>query len=345
MSLFLRQLNIPTAEIEGELLVDARNTSLDEYDVACRWLKNSENAEIWKAWTSNTYTPPTREDWEFSDSLKIGIYFVATFSLVLILTVMALFMAYRTHPVLKAISMTFSTIALIGLLLSIIGSFFLVSDSPTSGVCAAQLWLPTVGYSMTLSALGAKTYRIYKIFTSKIKGSQELSDQGLLKYAVVPVFVVILALVVYMAMAAPEPTTTVISEGDTETTYHHCSFSKDFFYTIVCILAALVFCSTKLAYDVREAPERFNEAKELGVSLYTMVLSGLVGVPLIAWMQSQEEFVGFYVTVCLLEVQNFHKYAYTYAHIDASRLDIRNTFVFEMLILLTISNGESASLL
>lgn len=57
------------------------------------------------------------------------------------------------------------------------------------------------------------------------------------------------------------------------------------FQTLVILLAAQVLAITKLAYDARFAPEQFNEAKQLGLSMYTMVVAGLVGIPLLAWLK------------------------------------------------------------
>jgi hypothetical protein len=127
-----------------------------------------------------------------------------------------------------------------------------------------------------------------------------LTDFYLMQLAAIPVFVILVMLSIHAIVSPPSspcPTTSVIERENEITTYHHCNFDKDFFFSIVAVLSAMTFCITKLAYDAREAPMQFNEAKELGMALYTMMLSGLVGVPMIAWLQSRQELVVCYICI------------------------------------------------
>eukprot|EP00466_Bigelowiella_natans_P017441 jgi/Bigna1/136276/aug1.33_g10984 len=113
--------------------------------------------------------------------------------------------------------------------------------------------------AMVFSALGVKTYRIYRIFTKTMDNISKLSDVHLIRLFVVPLAVITL------------------------------------------LLATFALVITKLAYDAREAPLQYNEAKELGLSLYTAIISGIVGVALIAWLQGSGEYTALYVTIATLQ--------------------------------------------
>jgi len=98
-----------------------------------------------------------------------------------------------------------------------------------------------------------------------------------------------------------EKTTVTDSNGNRITTYHHCSFDELFCYIIVSFLGVIAILITKFAYDVRDTPLQFNEARELGLALYTVILAGLIGVPLMIFFQNNNEYQAKRATIAFLQ--------------------------------------------
>jgi len=307
--LFYRRMKISQADMDDLWGQDIPQTSSFngahlgiEYQIACGHLKN--NTAVWASqWVSNSYVAPRYENWTFDAGAKNFLAAISAIGIFVALVVVALLLCYRSHDLIKALSMNFTIITVFGLLLVILSTQLYLLEKPGKTNCTARLWLPPLGFVIGLSALGAKTYRIYRIFTKTLENSQMVTDAALIKLLIFPVLLVVTLLAIQTAVAPPGPESIVVEDTSANviTTYDVCKFDTTFYFVIVSVLGAIVICITKLAYDSREAPLQFNEAKELGMSLYTAVISGFVGVPLIAWLESQQEFTAMYVTIGVIQ--------------------------------------------
>jgi len=301
--LFLRRFRITQAESD-QMWVDSLGditTSIvnnQEYNVACSWIKT--NNATWKPWVSNTYSAPTRVTWQFSNQSKAAIMTFASIGLVTCAILAVLIATYRSHPLLKSISRNFSVLSLLGFGMLIGSSLLFTVDDPNKSVCTGRLWMPPLAVALAFSSLGAKTYRIYRIFTKTIENPMLLTDCYLLQITALVVSGVLVLLIAQYIDNPPDAATTIIEDGNTITTYHHCRFDSSWYFGIVGLLAFIVLFITKLAYDVREAPLQFNEARELGMTLYTAVIAGIIGIPMIAFFESRNEFNELQVSIGLL---------------------------------------------
>uniref|UniRef100_A0A7S3YVB1 G-protein coupled receptors family 3 profile domain-containing protein n=1 Tax=Lotharella globosa TaxID=91324 RepID=A0A7S3YVB1_9EUKA len=296
---FIRRFDIPQAQMDN-VLTAIQNSSIDEYDAACNWL--NDNTATWQNWIYNSYSPPKEVIWQISSRVKLTIIAFGAIGLIVALACMLFIAAYRADRMIKSSSIMLSLFTLIGFTLVIMTSFFIIDDAPTLAVCTFQVWLPFIGSMIAISSLGAKTYRIYKIFFNTVD-NVSFTDCYLLRYIVVPTLVLILILTISTIVTPPEPTQTTITDGDTITIYRHCPDASVAEYVAEALMAISVIGLAKLAYDAREAPEQFNEAKQLGLALYTMILASVIGVPLFQWMKSESNFdeyclvLGLYLTL------------------------------------------------
>mmetsp|Transcript_19883 Transcript_19883/g.29748 ORF Transcript_19883/g.29748 Transcript_19883/m.29748 type:complete len:828 (+) Transcript_19883:2-2485(+) len=270
----------------------------EETSLGCEWLR--DNTEKWSTWVANDYVPPNRKTWTLEEHIKNAIIVLSSLSLTTIFTVFTLLIIFRQHVLIKAISRTYSILSLFGFALLASSALFLLTDEPNASICTASIWLPPLGTSIALAALGVKTHRIHSIFSKLEEDSSKLSDLNLLPRASVYVAVILLILIIQYGVNGGKTGTTVVESGNDITTYHHCSFDHDFFYAIASVLFVMTFYIVKLAYDSREAPDQFNEAKELGMASYTIFISGIVGLPLVLWMESNNEFTALQLTLGLL---------------------------------------------
>eukprot|EP00466_Bigelowiella_natans_P015291 jgi/Bigna1/138836/aug1.47_g13544 len=131
----------------------------------------------------------------------------------------------------------------------------------TDSLCTAQLWVPSIGSSEMM------VYYIVLVTTSECFVIA-LGALGAKTYRIYQIF--------FNQGVHPAALTVLIS-------------------TFGVILLGM----TKLAYDAREAPEQFNEAKELAMALYVMIVGGAVGVSLIFWEHSRNEFEVEYLIIAM----------------------------------------------
>uniref|UniRef100_A0A6V3J1V6 G-protein coupled receptors family 3 profile domain-containing protein n=1 Tax=Lotharella globosa TaxID=91324 RepID=A0A6V3J1V6_9EUKA len=271
--------------------------SPNPYSAACDFVRR--NSTLWRTWVQNTYTPAERVTWELGTSQTQVMIAFAVIGLVIITGTALLLFLYRDHQVIKGISKVYSLATLVGLAVVVASSLLFTIRNPNSTACSAQLWITPLGLALALGAVAAKTYRIYVIFQGQITTPAMLTDLYLVRIAILPVLVIFITLVVIEAMASPQPEDVVVTTDNKITTYPVCEFNETTYYILVAELTFLVIVITKLAYDARNAPEQFNEAKELGLSMYTFVLAGLVGVPLIAYLRNRNEFDTYYLLIGL----------------------------------------------
>jgi len=287
-SFFLRRLKFDQSLIEDLWMESMSSPTSNDYLTACNFLK--QNISLWAPWVQNSYEAPNRVTFEFGETARISVFTLSAIAITLCLAVAVLLLIYRNHEMIKGISKLFSLMSILGFAITIGSANLFTSSKPSSAICSAEFWLPPLGITIALSALGAKTYRIHRIFTKTLNNPALLTDIYLMRIAIIPCAIMVIVLGFWQGFDPSLPETVEVTEGNTIITYHVCSFNSGAYFTVVALLAIEVLAITKLAYDARFAPEQFNEAKELGVSMYNMMMSGLVCIPLILWLEGKKDY-------------------------------------------------------
>eukprot|EP00466_Bigelowiella_natans_P005619 jgi/Bigna1/138713/aug1.46_g13421 len=300
LSKFVRQVSISKSELDFmwvDSYICGNYSACNDWVTACNFLKQNTH---WRSWAQSTYEAPTRLDWTLQENSKIVVSSLSNLGIAICVIISILLVVYRDADVIRAISRAYSLLTLVGIAITIASAQLFTINAPTKSQCTAQLWIPPLGITVALSALGAKTYRIYRIFTMTLDNRSLISDFALFRYAASAWVMTTVALGIVQALAPPNPKEVILEENNTITTYRVCSFTTSAYFAVVAVLGFQVLIITKLAYDARSAPGQFNEAKELGLSMYTLVVSGLIGTPLISWFHSRREFDAFYTATGLL---------------------------------------------
>ena len=175
----------------------------DPRDATCRWV--IENLDM----IQSTLLPPTyprvavdealREQWKNtsdneSDSYSLpGVYIVAvaivSISMVVWLSTSATTLLERKKRILQMAQINFLWLVLCGLLLMILGSIVLISEtaSPSNTTCISSLWLFNLGFTIEQVAILVKISTIHRLVTSG-KGMHRLHIKSCYLYGFVILF-------------------------------------------------------------------------------------------------------------------------------------------------------------
>jgi hypothetical protein len=114
---------------------------------------------------------------------------------------------YRDHPVIRASSVVFTTLTLMGCLMAIITVplLFPTGSALTRGICVARPWLGNLGFCLVFSTLFAKTYRLSRVFNNPTLKQVIITNRSLFKFVGVICGVVVVYLIVWSAVDTPHP--------------------------------------------------------------------------------------------------------------------------------------------
>lgn len=203
---------------------------------------------------------------------------------------------------------------LVGLALMISTPFFLTLDTPTSNDCAATLWVFGVGFILAFSSLFLRTYRIYRIFETKVLKTTQtrtLTDLKLFMFVVAFVSIELLFLSLWQGLDPLVPHQYIIidSNGD-QMRMTHCTSDhfSTFLYTMAAWKGLLMICGCLLTYSARRVHLAFNESKYIGLSLYSFFFILLLIFPitlLITDLSSIVFIISFGLLVIVLTTTSF----------------------------------------
>ena len=201
---------------------------------------------------------------------SIGITFAAF--------VIAVFIVYYKHPVIKACSRELSAVLLIGITLCyLLPISFIVKPAPW--VCAIRRFGVGFCFALSYSALLVKTNRVHRIFNRSSDTLQTpplISPQSQLFFTALVVAVQVVIAVVWLVVERPS-IAYVYNDFTTELVCGESplvGLSVSLGYNLILLLS-----STYYAFLTRKVDENFSEAKFISYTMYALCLIWLCFIP------------------------------------------------------------------
>ncbi|KAL7319878.1 hypothetical protein PS15m_002964 [Mucor circinelloides] len=190
----------------------------------------------------------------------------------------------RKHEVFKASSPLFCCLELVGFILTYI-SVVMMIGIPSQASCIVTPVTFSLGFLLVLGNMIAKNYRIYRIFNNIFITRNVITDNHLIQTVVGLVGIEMVILVVGLIVAKPVPTKFEVSFSSHYWSCEPQGSNKIIFLVLSTIYAAcLLLFATFLAYKTRFAGRQYNrysECKQMGLSVYNILFSALVGFAVI----------------------------------------------------------------
>jgi len=273
-------------ELDGHLF-EMANYGDTSYESACTWLQSNE--DVWYEWISNNVhierqaLPESFQNVLLSLSI-LGLIITSFFAIVT--------MIHRRHTMIRATSVSFSLLTIIGSMFAILDALLLALEpifSPSSATCATRIWLPMTGLTIALSAMSAKNYRIGRIFDIQTKKSRrrvsviKISDAWLGRRAFIPVIIVFIVLILQTIIAPSEAQDYFTSHGENSATVRaYCENDDTFLILLYVYIGMLLFGTMRLTWTSRGAPKKFSEAHHHALGLNILLIAIVIGAPLSA---------------------------------------------------------------
>jgi hypothetical protein len=210
-------------------------------------------------------------------ALALGIIGLASVGVVTIA-----FFYYRRHPIIKPTSVNLGYIQIACIVLGFVQLLVMVGK-PTSSICAVDLFLIPIAFSMYYSIALVKNYRIYLVFNFSGLQIRKMTDYYLALYAALFTFPNIIAIVALSAISPPLPKAVMTGV----LTYEWTCASVDAFSQFVAVRfmiiynALLLLLNLFVAFKNRSVNSTFNETKMIAVSMYNVSMIVIFCVPIL----------------------------------------------------------------
>merc|ERR1712063_34932 len=169
---------------------------------------------------------------------------------------------------------------------------------PHHVACGFQPWLLGLAVVSMISALCAKTWRIYRIFNKRFSRTV-ISDKLLVLFYIIMVIPAIIILILWTAISTP---TASMEERDGEEHYV-CNTGGVtgepgglvFFFILVGYEAVVLLFGAFLSVMTRKVPTFFNESKLIAISIYNLGFLAVVVIPVFLILQQFNPFAAWII--------------------------------------------------
>ena len=183
------------------------------------------------------------------------------------LATMVFFVKQRYHRVIKAAGRELCAILFIGVVTCYV-AVLVHFMKPTYRVCGVRRFTDSVSMTMCYAPVLLRTNRIYRIFKAAQKSVRRPSFVSPMSQTFVALGIMGVQCLVTMIWVLSKPPNAVESYAYDDHVILECS-TDDFSVAInLCFNAILMFISTVLAFQTRNFPRNFNEAKYIGITMY-----------------------------------------------------------------------------
>ncbi|KAJ3010222.1 hypothetical protein HKX48_007521 [Thoreauomyces humboldtii] len=214
----------------------------------------------------------------------IGIVFSTLAGFLLLTNVFSMGVTFlcRAKAPIKRASWKSLMMCLLGLVLLNASPFLYIGDL-SAGACGAQIFVLNCGFGLVFANILAKTFRVFKIFDNPKRMSKGISDQNILGFAGIVVAIEILISTLWTATSPPVSTTTYLSKIEL---FHACASPNGTVQTVMTAVSiafngSLLAMTTFLSWKTRHVVQEYNESKWIGISVYNIVATSALFVPLV----------------------------------------------------------------
>ncbi|XP_077867202.1 gamma-aminobutyric acid type B receptor subunit 2-like [Saccoglossus kowalevskii] len=247
--------------------------------------------------------PPVDEQrWTYevisiNETLSITVSILACLGIVMAAVFLGINIIYRDHGFIKLSSPRMNNIILSGAILVYLSimplgmtqSPFELSEYMRTISCIVGKWLLSVGFTLSFGSMFAKTWRVHRIFTNMKPNTTAMQDSLLVLFVcILSIFDIVLLTswqVIDPCHVFRKELHINIAQDNTKTLYQTNSCSSQYVWywlgALYGLKGLLLLFGCFLAHETRNIQvEGLNDSRQIGVSVYNIMVSCLVGVTL-----------------------------------------------------------------
>ena len=168
---------------------------------------------------------------------------------------------------------------LIGAIVCYSAMLTLLQNPVNTASCTVYIWLAGVGFSFMFACLFAKTFRIWRLLSSKSMKASQISTTDMAIWISVLVLIEIIFLAIWTGVDMPTGTPKVTPYDDTKYSYY-CECNDGWWGAYAGIYGAYILAGIVFTFLTRNLPPEFNDSKPIGWSMYNLGLIWAMAVGL-----------------------------------------------------------------
>ncbi|XP_031551307.1 gamma-aminobutyric acid type B receptor subunit 2-like [Actinia tenebrosa] len=300
-----------------EQLQDNAEVLVAEYDSHSSTLRFNGKKVIWQGGS-----PPVDQTLISMELVSVSLplmIFMTTFAvlgIILATGFLAFNIYYSNRRFIRMSSPRLNSITVIGCILiylSVIcsgiadGKF--VTPSRYSIMCQSQVWVLCIGFTLAYGAMFSKTWRVHILFLKKIE-RRSIKDHQLLVMVAGLLFIDVIILITWQVLDPLQYAIRylpVVEDKDGFSAkrpyieFCSCQDTIKWKATIFTFKGLLLIFGAFLAWETRNVTiPALNDSKNIGISVYTVVLSCTVGLPVVMVITRMPDFTyGLSSAMCL----------------------------------------------
>jgi len=181
----------------------------------------------------------------------------------------------------KFMSPVFCQLLCFGAMVCVSSVFPLMKQTPTVDSCYAYPWLLGMGFAIMFGGLFAKTWRLWRLFSTKSLKAQVITNSTVL----IGVAGFVVPMAIFLIIWSSVDGFTVIEEFSTsEPGYVRfmCHTPSAWWPIFAAMIAFVLLIGCILTFMIRNLPPEFNDAEPIGFSMYNALLMFVAGTA-IGW--------------------------------------------------------------
>lgn len=225
------------------------------------------------------------ERYFLNKSLQAVVYVTACLSIVILISVAAVFYVKRNSMIVRSSSVPFLfSMLFFKILLSVSSIFYALDPGTGEFVCHLRPWLTGTCFIGILSSLLMKVNRIRKIFNSNELTVVVEKNSDLAKY-IFGTLILEFALLIANSLSGVSPQTLSVGSGSnsSQLVYNCGSMTKGYAIWLglqFAYIGLFLVGGSYVGWTIRKVPSAFNESPQIAASFFTLVILVLVLIPL-----------------------------------------------------------------
>ncbi|XP_069816446.1 extracellular calcium-sensing receptor-like [Dendropsophus ebraccatus] len=224
--------------------------------------------DLWPNPTQNHCVPKTQEFLSHEDPLGVTLLVTGISSSLVPVGIFAVFIHYRTTPIVRANNYSLSCLLLLSLLLCFLCSLVFIG-CPQNEICLLRQVTFGIVFALCVSCILAKTIMVVIAFKATRPGSQLRHwTRPRVSYLIVISCILIQIFLCIMWLTFSPPFLEIISQSNSGVLIIQCNEGSPLaFWSMLGYLGLLASISFIVAFLARRLPDSFNEAKFITFSM------------------------------------------------------------------------------
>lgn len=249
--------------------VDGGRTGLAAREAVCDWVY--EHKEELMDFFPEGYPRTVSEDTSYQRGLHYSAQAVAGIALLYVFANSALVYLWRKTTKFASVQQSFLFLILFGLFLVSVGAIMFALE-PADGVCIAQVWLVTLGYTLELVPLLVKVAAINRLMLATRRFRRIRIDPKILMMTVAGVTLAVATYLTVWTIIDPplRYEDAFLEDNNRIIKTLECKSKSDAWAVVaLCVEAVLILAATVIAYQSRQFKTEFNSSTHLGIMIYS----------------------------------------------------------------------------